>query len=321
MGRTPIGTVLFLLRAVLVMILKTVFFTGNFVFKLDNNRNGTIRSAIFLLTFTIIHVAGNTWDFFTGGMTGQTQAVGESYFFFRQRFDHVWFGDNKTGHFSFVPSVKNPLSWIDASIIEIYLLLAAIVHVSVALKRSWDISINYCIYTGRWNMMLSGLCILTFMMKHLSDFRFYPEDKYKLTLIHPAPMGVNALNPAGILKGHMWTMPSEAEGVVVADLYVRQNEVFKDTGNLVFYVLGVCCFMFHMIKGWEKVHTADMLMIPKKHLPIVKYIGWVMAVAIGSMYLTVAIGTFLLPFDTCTQHCANHNPASCKWPQGCGAGK
>jgi cytochrome b involved in lipid metabolism len=314
-----IGPLIFMVKAVLVMILKTVFFTGNFVFKLDNNRNGTIRSAIFLLFFTIIHVSGNTWDFFMG----PSEANGEDYFFFRQRFTGIAFGQNVKGNEYYVdwkPKPGNPLYLVDGNFVEIYLLLAAILHVSVALKRSWDISMNYCIHSGRWNMMLSGLVILTFMTKHLSDFRFY--EGYQYTVIRPAPYGASPLNflvghdPLAILQGHMWTDP-EAGKVVVTDLYSREHELFKDLPTLAFYVVAVCVFMFHMVKGWEKCITADIMMVPVKHRPVVKYMGWALAIAIGSMYLTVAIGTSLETPEALLK-CAGPDvdPSTCTCPQG-----
>jgi cytochrome b involved in lipid metabolism/succinate dehydrogenase/fumarate reductase flavoprotein subunit len=288
-----IGPLIFLVKAVLVMILKTVFFTGNFVFKLDNNRNGTIRSAIFLLFFTIIHVSGNFWDFFNG----PNEANGEDYFFSRVRFTGIHLGQNvkdNSMQFNFVPGPKNPLYMVDASIIEVYLLLAGMVHVSVALKRSWDISINYCLHSGRWDMMLSGLVVLTFMAKHLADFRFY--EGYKYTVIRPAPFGVSPANflvghnPLAILDGNLWTDP-EAEPVVVTNLYKRMHELFGDVPTLIFYVTSVSVFMIHMCKGWAKCITADVMMIPVKHRTVVKYMGWILAICIGSMYITVAIGT------------------------------
>lgn len=50
---------------------------GNF--KLDNNRNGTMRSAIFLLTFTIVHALGNFVDM----LGGPDELNGEGYLFDR----------------------------------------------------------------------------------------------------------------------------------------------------------------------------------------------------------------------------------------------
>merc|ERR1712178_506360 len=152
------GAVIYLVKSIIVIALKTVFFTGNFKFTLDNNRKGTIRSAVFLITSIIIHALGNFVDM----LSGPQEFNGEGYLFDRI---HWTGGLGLTKDFPF-------------SVVEEYLALALILHVSVALKRSWDISMNYTIATGRWNMMLSGLVILFFLTHHLQDFRFYPHYDY-----------------------------------------------------------------------------------------------------------------------------------------------
>eukprot|EP00928_Gymnodinium_smaydae_P038749 TRINITY_DN2664_c0_g3_i3.p1 TRINITY_DN2664_c0_g3~~TRINITY_DN2664_c0_g3_i3.p1 ORF type:complete len:1003 (+),score=297.36 TRINITY_DN2664_c0_g3_i3:444-3011(+) len=259
-----LGATIFLVKAIMINIAMTIAFTGNFVFKFENNRMGTIRSAIFLLFFTIVHVAGNSWDFFNG----PDEMNGETYFFERQ---HAWMG-------------LVGLGWLNAGPLEVYLLLAGLLHVSVALKRSWDISIGYCLYTGKWNMLLSGLIILTFLMKHLTDFRF--AGGYYYTYLRPAPYLVN---PLGAIDGHLWTDPS-APQIVVKDAYTKEWEVFSHTPTVIFYLSCVFFFVCHMAWGWAKVITADALQIPRGHVEKVKWMGWILAFSIGCLYSTVALG-------------------------------
>jgi hypothetical protein len=38
-----------------------------------------------------------------------------------------------------------------ANIVEEYILLAALLHVVVAIKRTWDISVNYALNSGKMN--------------------------------------------------------------------------------------------------------------------------------------------------------------------------
>ena len=59
------------------MVIWWLVAAGNF--KLDNNRNGTMRSAIFLLTFTIVHALGNFVDM----LGGPDELNGEGYLFDR----------------------------------------------------------------------------------------------------------------------------------------------------------------------------------------------------------------------------------------------
>merc|ERR1711948_207266 len=69
-----------------------------------------------------------------------------------------------------------------------YILLAALLHVFVALKRTWDISINYTVASGKLNLAISGITLLTFMVIHLFQFRFGATQPFKLC---PPPYLVN----------------------------------------------------------------------------------------------------------------------------------
>eukprot|EP00913_Durusdinium_trenchii_P030571 g28634.t1 len=143
-----IGACIFLLWNVVKMLTFAgwsvgIFFTGNI--KLDNNRMGTMKSAVFLITFTIVHALGNFVDM----LGGPDELNGEGYLFDRIH----WTGG--------LGLVKEP--WkiraskdFPFSVVEEYLALALLLHVSVALKRSYDITIGYTLATGRWNMLLSG---------------------------------------------------------------------------------------------------------------------------------------------------------------------
>merc|ERR1711971_1062412 len=74
------------------------------------------------------------------------------------------------------------------NIVEEYVLLSAMLHVAVALKRTWDISINYTIASGKMNLAISGVCLLTFMTIHLFQFRFGETKPYTIC---PPPYLVN----------------------------------------------------------------------------------------------------------------------------------
>merc|ERR1711976_914032 len=101
---------------------------------------------MFMFVFIIIHAVGNLHVFL-----GPDDFNGYGYFYVRL----YWTG------FGF-----------SANIVEEFILLAALLHVAVALKRTWDISINYTIASGKLNLALSGVPLLTFMMIPLYQFRF-----------------------------------------------------------------------------------------------------------------------------------------------------
>jgi len=254
-----IGACIFLLWNVILMLARTIFFTGNV--KIDNNRNGTMRSAIFLLTFTIVHALGNFVDM----LGGPDELNGEGYLFDRIH----W-----TGALGFAKDFP-------FSVVEEYLALGLLLHVTVALKRSYDITIGYTIATGRWNMLLSGLVVLTFLTKHLQDFRFYPEWDY--VELGAPPMLINF---GGILQGHVFTDP-DGPKVQARDLYTREVALFKDLNTVLMYSICLLLFVTHLCLGWKKLVPADAMQIPRDHQQTVIYIGWLAAAAIAFMYGSV----------------------------------
>lgn len=270
----PVGAVVFLVKNIVLMLLKTVFLTGNF--KIANDRQGTIRSACFLLTFTIIHVAGN----FVGMLKGPMEANGEGYFFDRL----AW-----TGGFGIFK--EGPAGM---SVVELYLAFALVLHVSVALQRSWEISMNYTVSSGRWNMMLSGLTVLSFLTVHLADLRFSSQMTY--TMLRPPP---NFVAFDGLPEGRVFFETDPSIPLVRArDLYTREVELFKNLPKSLFYTACIVIFWYHMIRGWQKLVPADAMQIPKDHVKTVTWLGWAASTAIVSMYLSVVWYTYLAPSQT-----------------------
>merc|ERR1711912_220950 len=133
-------------------IIFTIFGQKNIV--LTNDRIGLTRSAMFLFVFIIIHAIGNLHVFL-----GPDDFNGYGYFYVRL----YWTGFG-----------------LQANIVEEYVLLAALLHVFVALKRTWDISINYTVASGKMNLAFSGLLLLVFMTMHLFQFRFGETQPFKL---------------------------------------------------------------------------------------------------------------------------------------------
>jgi hypothetical protein len=259
-----VGAVIYLVYNLIRLVIPGMIFTsGNFKFTLDNNRNGTIRSALFLITFIIIHALGNFVDM----LGGPDELNGEGYLFDRIH----WTGG--LGFWNLCPF----------SIVEEYLALCFLLHIIVALKRSWDISIGYCIYTGRWNMLISGLSILFFLTKHLQDFRFY--DGYDIIDFRAPPYFI-AFD--GLMEGRIFSETNpKVPTVKVRDIYSHEVALFKDLGTVMLYQVLLTIFVMHMSMGWKKMVGADAFMIPKDHVTMVKYIGWAAAVAVAGMYMAV----------------------------------
>merc|ERR1711920_1000550 len=164
--------------------------------QLTNDRVGLTRSAMFLFIFIIIHAVGNLHVFL-----GPDDFNGYGYFYVRL----YWTGFG-----------------LEANIVEEYILLAALLHVLVALKRTWDISINYTIASGKLNLAISGVCLLTFMTIHLFQFRFGDTKPYKIC---PPPYLVNV---KGLLHlALFWVGYEGCTTVDVRDIYRLEFEIFK----------------------------------------------------------------------------------------------
>merc|ERR1719321_2232270 len=138
--------------AILCEVCCTIFSIKNF--KISNDRTGLTRSAMFLVLFIVIHAVGNL---------------------------HVFLGpDDFNGYGYFYVRLYCTGFGLPANIVEEYVLLAAMLHVFVALKRTWDISLNMSIASGKMNLAISGVCLLTFMTIHLFQFRFGATDKFEV---------------------------------------------------------------------------------------------------------------------------------------------
>merc|ERR1711912_11668 len=182
-------------------IIFTIFGQKNVI--LTSDRIGLTRSAMFLFVFIIIHAIGNLHVFL-----GPDDFNGYGYFYVRL----YWSGFG-----------------LSANIVEEYVALCAMLHVFVALKRTWDISVNYTIASGKMNLAISGICLLTFMTIHLFQFRFGETQGYPLC----APPYL--VNVQGILTLSLfWVATSGCPIVYVRDIYRLEFEVFR-AGGWVFF--------------------------------------------------------------------------------------
>ena len=239
-------------------ILFTIFPQKNL--SLSNDRVGLTRSAMFLFVFIIIHAVGNLHVFL-----GPDDFNGYGYFYVRL----YWTGFG-----------------LQANIVEEYILLAALLHVAVALKRTWDISINYTVASGKLNLALSGVTLLTFMLVHLFQFRFGETQDYKLC---PPPYLINFETLTELRLNLFWTDYPGCQYVNVRDIYRMEFEVFQSLGWVLFYLSAVTIFCVHMCLGWQKVVPAPLLEIPKRFHAKAIHVGYVMTAFIALIYASFPI--------------------------------
>jgi hypothetical protein len=240
--------------AIIWEVVRTIFSIKNF--KITNERVGLTRSAMFLIVFQVIHAVGNLHVFL-----GPDDFNGYGYFYVRL----YWTGFG-----------------LPANIVEEYLLLSALLHVFVAMKRTWDISLNYPVSSGQLNLAISGVCLLTFMTIHLFQFRFGDANPY---LLRPPPYFIN-LWPGIMTLSLFWVKDPTVDPVPVRDIYELEFNIFKNDLNVAFYIFSVIMFMTHAMLGWAKVVPAAALGIPKIHHRRAMHIGWALVGVVGLMYLS-----------------------------------
>merc|ERR1712187_869552 len=267
-GKIPgwIGAIAYMVLGFMKEILFTIVPQKNIT--LSNDRVGLTRSAMFLFIFIIIHAVGNLHVFL-----GPDDFNGYGYFYVRL----YWTGFGAP-----------------ANIVEEYVLLSAMLHVAVALKRTWDISINYTIASGKLNLAISGITLLTFMSTHLFQFRFGETQPFKLC---PPPYLMNIGTIFALRLNLFWVDEPGCTTAEVRDIYRMEFEVFQSLGWVLFYLASVVIFTTHMCLGWQKVVPAPALDIPKRYHAKAIHIGYVMTIFISLIYASFPIYTHLFPMS------------------------
>jgi len=244
-----------LLLSVLYEVCATIFSATNI--KITNDRVGLTRSAIFLIIFIIIHAVGNLHVF-----KGPDDFNGYGYFYVRL----YWTGFG-----------------LPANIVEEYVLLSILLHVSVGVKRTWDQKLAMVKNSGLsvLNLAITGLMLMTFMTIHLFQFRFGDTDQFGPYYIHPPPFLINF---EGILTLDLfWSDHKGAEKVGVRDIYALEFQIFKNPVWAYFYSFSVLIFITHACLGWKKVTP---VLVPKRYVSKSEHIGYALIIVIGLIYLS-----------------------------------
>ncbi|CAE7228248.1 CYB2, partial [Symbiodinium pilosum] len=263
-GKIPgwIGAICYMVLGFMKEILFTIVPQNNVI--ITGDRVGLTRSAMFLFIFIIIHAVGNLHVFL-----GPDDFNGYGYFYVRL----YWTG------FGF-----------QANIVEEYILLAALLHVFVALRRTWDVSMSYSIASGKMNLAMSGITLLTFMMIHLYQFRFGDTQPWKLC---PPPYLLNLKTLLHLRLNLFWVDDPGCQAVYVRDIYRMEFEIFQSLGWVLFYLAAVIVFSVHMCLGWQKVVPAPALEIPKKYHSRAIHMGYVFTFFIALIYASFPLYTHL----------------------------
>merc|ERR1712232_955711 len=180
-----------LILSILYEVCATIFSCKNI--EISKDRLGLTRSAILLILFIVIHAVGNLHVF-----KGPDDFNGYGYFYVRL----YWTGFG-----------------LPANIIEEYILLSAMLHAFVGLKRTWDMKLSMGLKSGALNLAITGLMLLTFMTIHLFQFRFGDTDQFGFYYVRPPPFLINF---KGILSLDLfWTEDTTVTPVGVT--FMRSN--------------------------------------------------------------------------------------------------
>jgi len=258
-----LNAIYFMVIAFLYETFATIFSAASIEFK--NDRKGLTRSAILLILFIVIHAVGNLHIF-----KGPDDFNGYGYFYVRL----YWTGFG-----------------MPANIVEEYILLSALLHVAVGLKRTWDMKLNLVKTQGMGslNLAITGLMLLTFMTIHLFQFRFGDTEQFGPYFIRPPPAMINFW---GLLSLNLfWCDDPSVEPVGVRDIYALEFEIFKNPMWSIFYIFSVFVFMTHYCIGWKKVTPA--LGIPKRQIAKVEVLGYLIGIFIGLVYISFPLYVML----------------------------
>merc|ERR1712129_459905 len=264
--RNYISAAWYLMLSVLWEVCATIFSVPNF--KISNDRSGLTRSAILLILFIVIHAVGNLHVF-----AGPDDFNGYGYFYVRL----YWTGFG-----------------LPANIVEEYILLAVLLHVFVALKRTWDINLAYSVSSGKLNLAITGIALLTFMTVHLFQFRFGETQLF--TLCSPGYL-INFETLLELKLNLFWVDYPGCVKTDVRDIYRLEFEVFQSPAWCAFYLLLVLIFATHMALGWQKVVPSSAMGIPKGHQQRATYIGYMITLVIAAIYVSFPIYTHFTPMS------------------------
>lgn len=226
-------------------------------FTINKDRKGLTRSAMFMIFFVFVHALGNMHL-----MKGPDDFNGYGYFFVRLYFPKC-----------------------DFNAVELYLAMALTMHISVGLKRAWG-KRSMGIASGQLNLAITGLMILTFLMKHFQDFRFGDTAQFGPYYVRAPPYIVNY---QGLLKGDLfWDYDKSIIPSPTRNIYLLEYQIFSSAFNSVFYIVATIIFMTHACIGWK--NAVPVLGIPRKDLTTrIRMLGYVLILLIGSMYLAFPV--------------------------------
>jgi hypothetical protein len=258
------GAIIYTVMGLLKNIGKTVFGTGNIVYPISSERLGMVRSALFLVLFTVLHSSDN-----------QFTALGKKQY---------------NGMSQFLATTMQEVNGF--ALFDIYIGLAVMLHVACGIKRSYDQNLQYTVTSGKWYYFLTGIAIFAFLVSHMCDFRFAEyvhEEGYVIweeTYLPRYGVRVDPFKPPFV-----FFYDDETNGVKVKirDLFTMCTKAFESRTKVLMYVGFVGALVAHLWRAWPKLIGSAHVEIPVDHKPKVALIGRIAACVCGLLYVSVPI--------------------------------
>ena len=235
---------------------KTIFTVKNF--SVIHDKSGLTRSAVFLIVFVFIHGLGNL---------------------------HVYAGPDAFNGYAYF--LNRPVPWDTLLLpVELYLLAAALMHVTVATVRTIKFKKLSMItdpnLRGQLTLAFTGALLFVFLVIHLAQFRIvseYPSYTFRVKWMYPFYCDRNNTSC------HVATFK---------DLYKMEFQLFESGWWVLFYLTSVFFFITHLSEGWGKITNASSI-VPKKHKGKARFIGMAAAWFIGLLYFSFPVFCYLFP--------------------------
>ena len=235
---------------------KTVFTANNL--SIAHDKSGLTRSATFLIFYVVVHALGNL---------------------------HVFAGPDAFNGYAYF--LNHPVKWGALALpFELYLLICAIVHVSVATIRTikfksmsmlWDTNLR-----GQLSLAVTGAFLFLFLVIHIAQFRLpstYPLYAFRTKWMYPFYCDLE---------------DDACEASSFKDLYKMEFDLFSSGAWVTFYLLSVIMFMLHASEGWVKmVSVSNYISRRDKHKASV--IGKCLAWGVGLCYLSFPVYCYMYP--------------------------
>merc|ERR1712194_705559 len=109
-----------------------------------------------------------------------------------------------------------------------------------------DISLAYGVRSGKLNLAITGIMLLTFMTVHLFQFRFGETQPFKLC---PPPYLINLWTLMELRPNLFWVDTPGCTTAEVRDIYRLEFEVFQNPQWCAFYLAAVLIFACHTALG------------------------------------------------------------------------